>query len=94
VFCCLDQFSRYSVLPPRPMSRGSYVDDTSCLIFVSSLSFVYRNALVTRHPLVSVRQGMIPQRQRGEITRDVDTPPSASSYSGTLDSRRVVQCKP
>jgi hypothetical protein len=55
------------------MTRSSYVDDSNCLISVSSLPFVYRNVLVSGHLLVSVRQGMIARCQRGEKARDVET---------------------
>jgi hypothetical protein len=55
------------------MNRSSYVDDSNCLILLSSLPFVYKNVLVSRHLLLSVHQGMIPQCQRGENTRDIET---------------------
>jgi hypothetical protein len=44
------------VLPPGPMSPSSYVDESKCLIIVSSLPVVFRNVLVSRHLLVSACQ--------------------------------------
>jgi hypothetical protein len=83
--------SLLSVLPPGLMSRSTYVDDSNYLIIVSHLPFVQRNVQVSRRLLVSVRQGMIPQCQRGENTRDVKPPPTVRSHSRTSDNRLVVQ---
>jgi hypothetical protein len=65
------------------MSRTSYVDDSNCLIFVSNLPFVYRNNLVSRPSLVSVRQGMIPQCERGENIKDIEPLPLRDPIRGS-----------
>jgi hypothetical protein len=57
------------VLPPGPRSRSSYVDDVNCLIIVSSLPLVYINVQISRHLLISDRQGMMPRCQLGKTTR-------------------------
>jgi hypothetical protein len=71
----------WSDLPHGPMSGSDYVDDGNCLIFVSSLPFVYRKVQVSRNTLVSVD------------TKNVKPPPSARSHSRTSDSRLAVHEK-
>jgi hypothetical protein len=48
---CLQIF-RLVVTAQYIYHNSSYVDDSNCLIIVSSLPFVYRNLLVSRHLLI------------------------------------------
>jgi hypothetical protein len=77
-------------MPFGPMSRNSNVDDSSCLFYGSLTSFRLQNVSISRHftyyNIKELLHGANAVNPAG-----IKSPPSATSHSGTSDSRPTVQ---